>query len=76
MVSPMSDQLSAEVRSQPDDHDRWLYFLKEKNGLNDFRTGTETVDGKSYAVSAGTINMLAVVSASACVECAAMTFTR
>ena len=76
IVSPLSEQLSAEVRSQQDDQNRWLYFLKEKHGLNDFTTGTETVDGKSYAVSIGTINMLAAVSVSACVECAAMTFTR
>jgi len=74
IVSPTSSQLSAHVRSQQDHLDRWLYFLKEKYGLSDVQSGLETVDSKTYAVTAGSINKLAVVSARACVECAAMAF--
>lgn len=74
MVSPMSEQLSPEIRSQQDDENRWLYFLKETHGLTNVATGSENIDGKTYAVSAGEIYMLAAVSASACVECAAMSF--
>jgi hypothetical protein len=74
MVSPMSEQLSPEIRSQQDDENRWLYFLKETHGLKYLGTGSENIDGKTYAVSAGEIYMLAAVSASACVECAALSF--
>jgi len=74
-ISPMSKQLSPEISGQPDDENRWLYFLQEKHGLSNVMTATETVDGKKYAVTAGEIYMLAAVSASACVECAAMSFT-
>ena len=75
IVSPTLTRLSADVRSQHDHLDRWLYFLKEKYGLSDVQSGLETVDSKTYAVTAGSINKLAVVSARACVECAGMAFT-
>jgi len=74
-ISPMSPPVSAQLLSEPSDLNRWLYFLKDKHLLSDVVTGSETVDGKTYAVTIGEVNSLAMVSASACVECASMAFT-
>ncbi len=74
-ISPMSPPVSAQLLAEPSDRDRWLYFLKEKQLLSDISTGSETVDGETYAVTIGEINKLAMVSASVCVECASMAFT-
>ena len=74
VVSPMSCHVSAGLRSQRDDADRWLYFLKERYGLKDIMNSTSTVEGKNYAAMAGSIQKLAATSARACIECGAKSF--
>jgi hypothetical protein len=74
VVSPMSDHISAELRAQKNDTDRWLYFLKERYGLTDIINGTSTVKGKSYVAIGGSIRSLAATSARACIECGAKSF--
>lgn len=75
IVSPMSNHVSAELRSHGDDAHRWLYFLKERYGLEDAMSGTSTdKDGQTFTSTAGSIRNLAVASARACVECGANSF--
>jgi len=74
VVSPMSSHLPAELRSQKNDTDRWLYFLKERYGLKDKMTGTGISNGQSHESAAGSILNLAAVSARACIECGAKSF--
>jgi hypothetical protein len=74
VVSPMSCHVSAGLRAQKDDADRWLYFLKERYGLQDVMNGTSTVQGESYVSMAGSIRNLAATSARACIECGAKSF--
>jgi hypothetical protein len=75
LYSPLSEPLSRDIVSVTDDRDRWLYFLKQRYPLKEVQTGSETVGGKTYAVTIGSIYILAAVSASACVECSALAFT-
>jgi hypothetical protein len=75
VVSPVSSHISAELRSRESDADRWLYFLKERYGLQDVMHGTsKDYDGRTSVSEAGSIRNLAVVSARACVECGAKSF--
>ena len=74
-VSPVGNKLSADIKSQADDLNRWLYFLKEKYGLSDMSMGVGTTANgvDQHTVSIGSIDNLAMVSVRACVECAGMT---
>lgn len=74
IVSPMCDLLPAELRTQSDDADRWLYFLTARYGLEDRLHGTSTVGGQTYVSTAGSIRRLAETSACACIECGAQSF--
>lgn len=74
VVSPMSNHLSAELRSHKNDVVRWLYFLKERYGLADVINGTSMRDGKSYSATSGSLRNVAAASARACIECGAESF--
>ena len=75
VVSPVFNHVSVELRSHEDDADRWLYFLKERYGLEDVMHGTsKDLDGPTFVSTAGSIRNLAAVSARACVECGAKSF--
>jgi hypothetical protein len=64
-------RLSEEIRSVADPTYRWLYFLKERKPLDNFRVGYEEIDGQRMGSYSGVINYLPQVSADACIECAA-----
>jgi hypothetical protein len=70
----MSAHLTAGMLSHRNDADRWLYFLKERYGLQDTIVGTSTHDGKTYHSTGGSIRTLAATSARACIECGAKSF--
>jgi hypothetical protein len=74
VVSPMSSRVSAQLRSQEDDTDRWLYFLKERYGLQDTMNGTSAANGECHVSMAGSVRNLAAVSARACIECGSNSF--
>lgn len=71
----MSHLLSAEVRSNKNDADRWLYSLKERYGLGDLMVASaKEKDGRTHAATAGPIQRVAATSARACIECGARSF--
>jgi hypothetical protein len=74
VVSPMSSNVSEGLRSYKDDADRWLYFLKERYGLQDIMNSVSTIESVSHTAMAGSITNLAATSARACVECGAKSF--
>lgn len=75
VVSPLSSQISIELLACENDGDRWLYFLKQRYGLEDKMHGTsKNHDGQTFVSEAGSIRNLAVASARACVECGARSF--
>jgi hypothetical protein len=71
----VSRSLSIDLRSEPDDVLRWLYFLKGNNGLTNIINGNRIDHGEVVATSVtGRIMDLANMSARACIECAANAF--
>ena len=65
-------QLSESVRSQSDHVWRWLYFLKESKRTTDSAMGHgSTKDGPNTISEFESIEGLASVSATACLECSA-----
>jgi hypothetical protein len=68
----VSKALSDRVRSQRDEADRWLGFLKEYDALSDISYCIETLnDGSERPIFLGSIRSIAKVSARACIECSA-----
>jgi hypothetical protein len=74
IVSPMSFNISADLQSQKNDANRWLYFLKERYGLQNMMHGESKQEGQTYNALSGSIRNLAATSARACVECGAKSF--
>lgn len=74
LVSPTRHGLPDELISENDDVNRWLDFLKERYGLEQQLIGESVSEGKRYHTIGGCIHKLAATSASACVECGAMSF--
>ena len=73
-VSPMSFRISADLQSQKNDADRWLYFLKERYGLQNMMQGESRHEGQIYNSLGGSIRNIAATSARACIECGAKSF--
>jgi len=73
-VSPTSLHLSGVLKSEKNDADRWLNFLKDRYGLQETMFTTSVRDGQTHTASAGSIRNLAVTSARACIECGAKSF--
>ena len=64
--------LSEKISSTPDPIERWLEFLKEREGLSRILEGTTTRKGGDVGIFlAGSIDNLPSVSSRACVHCAA-----
>lgn len=74
ILSPMSTHISSELQSHDGDMDRWLYFLKDRYGLEHTLTGESKQGGKTNHATSGSIYHLASVSARACIECSAKSF--
>lgn len=67
--------LPETVRSEKDELNKWLYFLKETESLTGTNYGFEVAqDGKEFLMTFGSISDLAGVSARACIECATHAF--
>ncbi|MBI3646279.1 MAG: hypothetical protein HY233_09985 [Acidobacteriales bacterium] len=72
LKSPViSGRLSEKVRTRSDDTWRWLYFLKEKVGLEHLGNGDTWAGGRHIKDQSGSIENLAAVSARICTECTA-----
>ena len=69
----VSQNLSIRVRSEADQADRWLYFLKDSNALKlDKHTGVAVgQDKRQRVVVMGQIDNLGAVSARVCRNCSA-----
>jgi hypothetical protein len=65
-------ELSSQAQEAKDPTYRWLYFLKDRTGLENILTGVEQYeDGGTSAIIAGHINDVPSRSTAACIDCAA-----
>lgn len=73
MKSPIvSNGLSDRVRSEQNEVNRWLAFLRERGAVSDISYGINTLPGGSkQMVYLGSIRSIAKVSSRACIECSA-----